>query len=43
MTDDASGRDDEANRFTRRLQRYAQVGANVGGVAARMAGRAISG
>ena len=33
MTDDAS-RDDEANRFTRRLQRYAQVGTNVGGVAA---------
>ena len=29
-------RDDEANRFTRRVARYAQVGTNVGGVAARV-------
>jgi predicted unusual protein kinase regulating ubiquinone biosynthesis (AarF/ABC1/UbiB family) len=43
MTDDASSRDDEANRFTRRLQRYAQVGTNVGGVAAGMATRYVLG
>lgn len=30
--------DSEANRFSARARRYAQVGANVGGVAARMAG-----
>ena len=30
--------DREANRFTARARRYARVGANVGGVAARMAG-----
>ncbi len=42
MTDNAS-RDDEANRFTRRLQRYAQVGTNVGGVAAGMATRYVLG
>src|SRR5262245_24071969 len=42
MNDNAS-RDDEANRFTRRLQRYAQVGTNVGGVAAGMATRYVLG
>ncbi|MXQ12753.1 ABC1 kinase family protein [Microvirga makkahensis] len=31
-------RDNEANRFTARAARYARVGANMGGVAARMAG-----
>jgi hypothetical protein len=30
--------DSEANRFSARAARYARVGANVGGVAARMAG-----
>ena len=30
--------DSESNRFSGRLRRYAQVGANVGGVAARFAG-----
>ena len=29
--------DSEANRFSARASRYARVGANVGGVAARMA------
>ena len=43
MDDNASGRDDEANRFSRRLQRYAQVGTNVGGVAAGMATRYVLG
>jgi predicted unusual protein kinase regulating ubiquinone biosynthesis (AarF/ABC1/UbiB family) len=43
MNDNASSRDDEANRFTRRLQRYAQVGTNVGGVAAGMATRYVLG
>ena len=43
MTDDAPPRDDEANRFSRRLQRYAQVGTNVGGVAAGMATRYVLG
>jgi predicted unusual protein kinase regulating ubiquinone biosynthesis (AarF/ABC1/UbiB family) len=42
MNDNAS-RDDEANRFSRRLQRYAQVGTNVGGVAAGMATRYVLG
>src|SRR6516225_11594684 len=32
-----SERDSEANRFSARAARYARVGANVGGVAARMA------
>ncbi len=32
----ASERDREGNRFSRRMQRYAHVGGNVGGVAARM-------
>src|ERR1044072_2590005 len=31
-------KDREANRFSARAKRYARVGANVGGVAARMAG-----
>jgi predicted unusual protein kinase regulating ubiquinone biosynthesis (AarF/ABC1/UbiB family) len=43
MTDGAPPRDDEANRFSRRLQRYAQVGTNVGGVAAGMATRYVLG
>ena len=29
-------RDREGNRFSRRMQRYARVGGNVGGVAARI-------
>jgi predicted unusual protein kinase regulating ubiquinone biosynthesis (AarF/ABC1/UbiB family) len=36
-------RDPEGNRFTRRLGRYARVGANVGGVAARVAGARLMG
>src|SRR5262245_16394801 len=36
-------RDPEANRLTRRLGRYARVGANVGGVAARVAGARLMG
>jgi predicted unusual protein kinase regulating ubiquinone biosynthesis (AarF/ABC1/UbiB family) len=40
---DAPSRDDEANRFSRRMQRYAQVGTNVGGVAAGMATRYVLG
>ena len=35
--------DQERNRLTRRLTRYARVGANVGGVAARMAGARLFG
>jgi predicted unusual protein kinase regulating ubiquinone biosynthesis (AarF/ABC1/UbiB family) len=35
--------DRERNRLTRRLTRYARVGANVGGVAARMAGARLFG
>jgi hypothetical protein len=31
-----SDRDSEANRFSARAARYARVGANVGGVAAKM-------
>ena len=38
-----STRDDEANRFSARAARYARVGANVGGVAARMAGSRLVG
>ena len=33
-----AGADREANRFSARAARYARVGANMGGVAARMAG-----
>ncbi len=36
-------RDDEANRFTARAARYARVGVNVGGVAARLAAGRIFG
>ena len=49
MSDDPSGparpgeRDREANRLGRRFQRYAQVGAGVGGVAARAAGARLFG
>jgi predicted unusual protein kinase regulating ubiquinone biosynthesis (AarF/ABC1/UbiB family) len=35
--------DKERNRFTARMQRYGSVGANVGGVAARIAGRRLFG
>ena len=35
--------DSEANRFSARAARYARVGANVGGVAARMAGQRLVG
>ena len=35
--------DKEKNRFTARAMRYASVGANVGGVAARIAGRRLFG
>ena len=38
-----SDRDLEANRFSARAKRYARVGANVGGVAARMAGARLFG
>lgn len=41
MTD--SEHDSEKNRFTARAARYASVGANVGGVAARIAGRRLFG
>jgi predicted unusual protein kinase regulating ubiquinone biosynthesis (AarF/ABC1/UbiB family) len=43
MSDNIPPRDDEANRLSRRLQRYAQVGTNVGGVAAGMATRYVLG
>ena len=36
MTDQNHGRDAEGNRLSRRVQRYARVGTNVGGVAARI-------
>lgn len=36
-------RDNEANSLGRRVQRYAQVGAGVGGIAARMAGARLLG
>jgi predicted unusual protein kinase regulating ubiquinone biosynthesis (AarF/ABC1/UbiB family) len=38
-----SDHDSEANRFSARAARYARVGANVGGVAARMAGARLFG
>jgi len=41
MNDGPSDR--EKNRFTARAARYASVGANVGGVAARIAGRRLFG
>lgn len=48
MSDEPAGhgsreRDKEANRLGRRFQRYAQVGAGVGGVAARAAGARLFG
>ncbi|PKP76248.1 MAG: ABC transporter ATP-binding protein, partial [Alphaproteobacteria bacterium HGW-Alphaproteobacteria-3] len=43
MTGDPGGRDREANRLGRRFQRYAQVGAGVGGIAARAAGARLLG
>jgi predicted unusual protein kinase regulating ubiquinone biosynthesis (AarF/ABC1/UbiB family) len=48
MTDESkpknkSDRDAEKNRFSARAARYARVGANVGGVAARYAGRRLLG
>ncbi|MBX2806427.1 MAG: AarF/ABC1/UbiB kinase family protein [Hyphomicrobiales bacterium] len=43
MTDQLPPSDDEANRFSRRLRRYTQVGTNVGGVAAGMATRYVLG
>jgi predicted unusual protein kinase regulating ubiquinone biosynthesis (AarF/ABC1/UbiB family) len=36
-------KDDEANRFSARAARYARVGANVGGIAARIAGARLMG
>jgi len=38
-----SERDDEANRLSARVARYAKVGANVGGVAAKVAGQRLLG
>jgi predicted unusual protein kinase regulating ubiquinone biosynthesis (AarF/ABC1/UbiB family) len=38
-----AGRDQEENRFSARAARYARVGANVGGVAARIAGARLFG
>ncbi|HYP57211.1 MAG TPA: AarF/ABC1/UbiB kinase family protein, partial [Beijerinckia sp.] len=35
--------DDESNRFSARAVRYAKVGANVGGIAARIAGAKLVG
>lgn len=43
MTNGAPPDDNEANRFSRRLRRYTQVGTNVGGVAAGMATRYVLG
>ncbi|AWM88338.1 AarF/ABC1/UbiB kinase family protein [Microvirga sp. 17 mud 1-3] len=40
---DGSDHDPEANRFSARAARYARVGANMGGVAARMAGARLFG
>ena len=40
---DAPAPDDERNRWTGRVKRYAQVGTSVGGVALRMAGRRVFG
>jgi len=39
MSEEVPPRDREANRFSQRLQRYARVGTNVGGMAAGMATR----
>lgn len=43
MSDEREQRDSEANRFAARAARYARVGANVGTVAARIAGSRIMG
>lgn len=43
MSDPSSPRDDEANRLTGRMGRYARVGTNVGGIAARVAGARLFG
>ncbi len=43
MTQEVPPRDGEANRLSQRLQRYARVGTNVGGVAAGMATRYVFG
>ncbi|MBL8587750.1 MAG: AarF/ABC1/UbiB kinase family protein [Methylobacteriaceae bacterium] len=43
MTRDDNRRDDERNRFSARASRYARVGAQVGGVAARIAGARLFG
>ncbi|HBF61211.1 MAG TPA: hypothetical protein DDW48_07195, partial [Methyloceanibacter sp.] len=40
---DPEAADREKNRFSARAKRYGRVGANVGGVAARMAGRRLFG
>ncbi len=40
---DAPPDDSEANRLSQRVQRYARVGTNVGGVAARIAGQYLFG
>jgi predicted unusual protein kinase regulating ubiquinone biosynthesis (AarF/ABC1/UbiB family) len=42
-SDTKRGGDAEKNRFSARAARYARVGANVGGVAARYAGRRLLG
>ena len=43
MGDRISSSDQEANRLSRRIRRYAQVGTNVGGVAARLASQRLFG
>ena len=45
MTDEKAGHeaDEERNRFSARAARYARVGTNVGGVAAKMAGARLFG
>lgn len=43
LKSDVQERDAEKNRFSARAKRYGRVGANVGGVAARMAGRRLFG
>lgn len=43
MSDETSNRDEEANRLTGRIGRYAKVGTNVGGIAARVAGARLFG
>ncbi|MBX3524385.1 MAG: AarF/ABC1/UbiB kinase family protein, partial [Xanthobacteraceae bacterium] len=40
---DPNGKDQERNRFSARASRYARVGANVGGVAAKIAGQRFLG